>query len=117
MHMIRLLPILALVLSFASPAAAQWCAHMNRGATNCGFRTYEQCRANVSGLGGSCQPDTQYTPGESSAPARAKAPAAKGANWCSHDTLGGVNCGFPTYQQCLKNIAGLGGSCQRNTQR
>src|SRR5438105_12047186 len=34
-----------------------WCAHYSGrmgGAPNCGFVTYAQCRATISGLGGSC---------------------------------------------------------------
>jgi tetratricopeptide (TPR) repeat protein len=37
-----------------TPAAAIWCANYNNGGTNCGFHTQEQCRATVSGVGGSC---------------------------------------------------------------
>jgi hypothetical protein len=43
----------------ATPASAQgaWCAQYNgRGGTNCGFYTWEQCRAAVSGVGGFCSP-------------------------------------------------------------
>ena len=32
------------------------------GATNCGFDTFEQCLATISGVGGSCQPNTMYVP-------------------------------------------------------
>lgn len=32
-----------------------WCAAYSNGSTNCGFSTIEQCRAAVSGVGGSCQ--------------------------------------------------------------
>jgi len=41
-----------------------WCAYYAVGdeARNCGFVTYEQCRANVSGIGGYCAPNTQYIP-------------------------------------------------------
>jgi Protein of unknown function (DUF3551) len=40
-------------------AYAKWCAEYNYGeggATNCGFNTFEQCRATISGNGGSCRP-------------------------------------------------------------
>jgi tetratricopeptide (TPR) repeat protein len=37
-----------------TPAAAIWCANYSNGSTNCGFHTFEQCRATVSGVGGSC---------------------------------------------------------------
>jgi len=44
-----------------TPASAQgaWCAQYSGrggGATNCGFYTFEQCRAAVSGVGGFCSP-------------------------------------------------------------
>jgi Protein of unknown function (DUF3551) len=41
-----------------------WCAYYGGGewGTNCGFSTYEQCRATVSGMSGSCQRNTQYVP-------------------------------------------------------
>jgi hypothetical protein len=41
-----------------------WCAYYEVGdeARNCGFVTYEQCMANVSGIGGYCAPNTQYVP-------------------------------------------------------
>jgi Protein of unknown function (DUF3551) len=35
-------------------AAGKWCAYYRFDATNCGFDTYEQCRASVSGVGGDC---------------------------------------------------------------
>ena len=44
-----------------------WCAYysggsMGGGGTNCGFTTYEQCMADVSGIGGLCMRNTQYIP-------------------------------------------------------
>jgi Protein of unknown function (DUF3551) len=33
---------------------------------NCGFSTFEQCQATVSGIGGFCRP-SQYNPGYASA--------------------------------------------------
>ena len=41
-------------LSHADPY--RWCAQYNTGdsATNCGFVTYRQCMATVSGIGGFC---------------------------------------------------------------
>jgi hypothetical protein len=61
--------LLAAIALPAVPAAAQqpiyypWCANyggMGGGGTNCGFSTLEQCRANVSGIGGSCDPNPFY---------------------------------------------------------
>ncbi len=43
-----------------------WCANYGApfgdGGTNCGFTTREQCMATVSGIGGSCDRNTQYVP-------------------------------------------------------
>ncbi len=58
-----LMPMLVMVLSFA-PAHAEypWCANYGRdGGSNCGFSTFEQCMATVSGIGGSCDPNPFYT--------------------------------------------------------
>lgn len=41
----------------------RWCADLTinwGGATNCYFRTLEQCRATVSGVGGYCKPNPFY---------------------------------------------------------
>jgi hypothetical protein len=42
----------------------KWCAVYGGdmgGASNCGFVTIEQCRATISGIGGSCEPNQFYT--------------------------------------------------------
>ena len=40
----------------------KWCAVYGAyAATNCGFITIEQCRATISGAGGSCMPNQFYT--------------------------------------------------------
>jgi len=43
-----------------------WCAYYDGGrgggGTNCGFTTYQQCMATVSGIGGFCERNTQYVP-------------------------------------------------------
>jgi len=52
------------VFLIAGPAAAdsaKWCAAYRNGSTNCGFITIEQCRASVSGVGGTCEPSQFYT--------------------------------------------------------
>ena len=57
----------ALILE-PTPAGAQgyrlypWCAYYTgrMGASNCYFSTYEQCRAAVSGVGGSCNVNPFY---------------------------------------------------------
>jgi hypothetical protein len=41
----------------AAPAKENWCAiYRYDGGANCYFETYEQCKAAVSGDGGSCAP-------------------------------------------------------------
>jgi hypothetical protein len=63
--------IAAALLSFAStalpvtPAAAAieypWCAQYGwKGGRNCGFSSYQQCMATVSGIGGSCERNLFY---------------------------------------------------------
>jgi hypothetical protein len=65
----------------ASPARAYempydpypWCAVYSGdagGASNCGFLTIEQCRATVSGIGGSCEPNQFYNPRQAAAHSR-----------------------------------------------
>jgi Protein of unknown function (DUF3551) len=53
--------------AIGTPAQAQnypWCAFYTGPfqATNCGFSTYQQCMATISGIGGYCQPNTTYVP-------------------------------------------------------
>jgi hypothetical protein len=59
----------AVVIGAALPSAGHaqtypWCAQYGRmggGGRNCGFSTYEQCLATVSGIGGFCERNTFYT--------------------------------------------------------
>ena len=50
------------------PAAAQnypWCSIYGGsmgGSKNCGFVSFDQCMANVSGIGGFCQLNNTYVP-------------------------------------------------------
>ena len=51
----------------STPAQAQnypWCAHYGTpyDDTSCGFTSYEQCMASVSGIGGFCQKNDTYKP-------------------------------------------------------
>ena len=65
----RILP-LALGVAFGVAALAgradaqnyPWCAILDTGdaSYNCGFVTYEQCRATVSGIGGTRMLNTTY---------------------------------------------------------
>lgn len=68
LSLLALLGILVVTAATGTPAQAQdypWCAYYGGakiGATNCGFATFQQCQATVSGLGGSCGPNPQYQP-------------------------------------------------------
>lgn len=65
------LSVLALAaIAATTPANAQgqnsrWCADYGRnGAVNCGFVTYEQCRATIAGFNqGTCYQNPQYQGG------------------------------------------------------
>jgi uncharacterized protein DUF3551 len=65
---LSLLGVLFVTAAITTPAQAQsypWCAYYGGrfgGASNCGFSTYQQCLATVSGIGGYCQPNTMYVP-------------------------------------------------------
>ncbi len=60
--------IVALTAGFSLPAQAQnypWCATYSGGmggGQTCGFTSFEQCMATVRGIGGFCNPNTQYVP-------------------------------------------------------
>ena len=62
-----LVVLLVAIAGSAGPARAQeypWCAHYDMGdeALNCGFVSYAQCMATVSGIGGSCMANNTYRP-------------------------------------------------------
>jgi hypothetical protein len=54
----------------AQPAAAQsssepvypWCAATPTIGTECAFQTFEQCQADIHGLGGVCTTNPSYVP-------------------------------------------------------
>jgi len=46
--------------SMHARADGAWCSYYVQGGTNCGFYSYEQCRANISGIGGSCLPNPSF---------------------------------------------------------
>jgi hypothetical protein len=57
------LSVVAVVTTAAQAQNYPWCAYYNgHGGTNCGFSTFQQCQADVHGIGGFCQPNTQYWP-------------------------------------------------------
>lgn len=64
----------AAIVCIAKPGKAQngaWCAYYNTGdggSRNCGFATFEQCLANVRGIGGNCSPSPY--PSSQATPAR-----------------------------------------------
>jgi len=47
----------ALALTSAAASAGTWCSYYYQGGTNCGFYSYAQCMANVTGIGGYCSPN------------------------------------------------------------
>jgi uncharacterized protein DUF3551 len=47
-----------LIPTGAQAQYSAWCSEYTRGGgTNCGFYTFEQCLANISGIGGRCYPN------------------------------------------------------------
>jgi hypothetical protein len=45
------------MMALATPGeaqGAQWCARTPKGSTRCMYHTHEQCRAAISGRGGTC---------------------------------------------------------------
>jgi hypothetical protein len=63
------LGVLATMAALGTRAQAQnypWCAIYSGGSMgggrNCGFTTFEQCLATISGIGGTCQQNTLYEP-------------------------------------------------------
>jgi hypothetical protein len=65
-----LLLALGVVLASATASTAvqaqnyPWCAIYGTGfeGTNCGFLSFRQCLADVSGIGGFCEPNNLYQP-------------------------------------------------------
>jgi hypothetical protein len=59
--------VLIATTAIGTTAQAQnypWCAYYGNGnqGTNCGFVSFAQCQADVSGIGGFCQPNNTYHP-------------------------------------------------------
>jgi len=54
------------VTTHANAQNYPWCAYYGGGGmgggTNCGFISFEQCMATVSGIGGYCARNTQFVP-------------------------------------------------------
>jgi len=59
----RAIPLLAITFAALSlstigaRADGTWCAHYGVPHTNCGFYSFQQCMAAISGNGGFCQPN------------------------------------------------------------
>jgi hypothetical protein len=54
-------------LALWAPAASAareypWCARYDWTTTNCGFVSFQQCLATISGIGGRCEPNPRYVP-------------------------------------------------------
>lgn len=66
----RILPISAALMAglavlSAQPAQAReypWCARYDWTTYNCGFVSFQQCLATISGIGGRCEPNPRYVP-------------------------------------------------------
>lgn len=70
MHPVFLAAAIVTALTLAAPTAGQaqiyypWCAQYSGwdgGGRNCGFVSYAQCMATVSGVGGFCERNSFYT--------------------------------------------------------
>jgi Protein of unknown function (DUF3551) len=48
------------VPSAAAAVIYPWCAFYGRLGENCGFTTFQQCRATISGIGGYCGANPWY---------------------------------------------------------
>jgi Protein of unknown function (DUF3551) len=80
-HSLFALALFAVWAATGTSAKAQdypWCANYTKGSTSCSFVTFEQCMADVSGIGGFCERNTMYHP--ATAPARPKPRASSGVN-------------------------------------
>jgi hypothetical protein len=67
MRIVAAFAVTAATLSFTHAASAQgtyypWCARYNAYTYNCGFKTWQQCQATVSGAGGICQENVMPPP-------------------------------------------------------
>jgi Protein of unknown function (DUF3551) len=76
-HVLLALSFLATTATAAKAQDYPWCANYTKGSTSCSFVTFEQCMADVAGIGGFCERNTSYHP--ATAPARAKPRASSGA--------------------------------------
>ena len=60
MRTLAVVTLTCLALSYVGigrAEAAPWCANYSDKSTNCGFTTFQQCEADISGVGGFCGPN------------------------------------------------------------
>ena len=67
------------LLALTDTAGAQnypWCAQYSGwgsgGGRNCGFVSYQQCLATVSGIGGYCEPNAMFRPDYAQVPRKSR---------------------------------------------
>ena len=69
------LPLVMMVVWSSAPYDPYpWCAVYGgswSGTSNCGFKTFQQCMATVSGIGGFCEPNQFFNPRRSGTRAKA----------------------------------------------
>jgi Protein of unknown function (DUF3551) len=60
------LAVAALVQTGSTAQAREypWCARYGWTTYNCGFDTYNQCLATISGVGGRCEPNPRFVAAE-----------------------------------------------------
>ena len=60
------IPVLLLEPGLAQAQNYPWCAQygFRGGARNCGFVSWQQCMATVSGVGGYCEANPMFRPGD-----------------------------------------------------
>jgi hypothetical protein len=68
MQKVAISAVVAMLLLAAPPSAqAQmreypWCARYDWTTRNCGFVSFQQCLATISGIGGRCEENPRYVP-------------------------------------------------------
>jgi hypothetical protein len=63
--------VLGATALLAAPQTAQareypWCARYDWSTYNCGFVSFQQCLATISGVGGRCEQNPRYVPPQTS---------------------------------------------------
>ena len=76
----RILALCSLIIAaplaldaYTTAYAATWCADYQVGGSNCGFSTYEECRASASGNGGFCRKNSYESGNEKPAARKERA--------------------------------------------